>query len=51
MDRSRIIVTGKLSKTLKDDCVMALGIGTMGATLDVRGQAAVHIAATTATRR
>jgi hypothetical protein len=44
-------VTGKLTAQHKDDCVLALGVGLMGVTMDVRGRAiALAQAATPATR-
>lgn len=39
IDNARVIVTGKLTRQHKDDCVMALGIGLIGVTFDVRGRA------------
>lgn len=51
LDNSKWIVTGKLTAQHKDDCVLALGVGLMGVTMDVRGRAiALAQAATPATR-
>jgi hypothetical protein len=51
LDNSKIIVTGKLTSQHKDDCALALGIGLMGVTMDVRGRAtALAHAAMPATR-
>ena len=45
INRTKIIITGKLTKQLKDDRVLALGVGLMGAIFDQRGRTAAMTAA------
>ena len=45
INRTKIIITGKLTKQLKDDRVLALGVGLMGAIFDQRGRTLAMTAA------
>jgi len=51
MDGARVIVTGKLTRQHKDDCVLALGVGLIGVTFDIRGRSAALAQASVAPTR